>query len=219
MRFNLARSQDLHQPLMIVGLNALEFGNYLRTTSTVSCSLPVASQNAEAYLVEALSPWVDPSAQEVLFGEVHAYTQEFFERRQIAHVCAGTHFLMFRPEYASEALTYIRNNRAEGGMARRVYRGYQLYQSVLKSLNVGRLYDDLVQWGSYLQLVKDVVLARRMPPQRSYLTILAPRVMMRHALTEPTMEKIMYALKCVRDSFQMELHRDRFICDELDNLL
>jgi len=217
MNFQLARVEELNRPLMVVGLNALEFGNYLRSTATVSCAPPDAGRNAEAYLENALSPWVDPSA-EVLFIEAHDYTRDFFERRQFMHVCNARHFMLFRPEHSSEALMFLRMNRLDPN-ARRIYRGYQLYQSTLKALNVGALYDDLVQWGSYLQLVRDVVMARRMPWKRSYLTLLAPRVMLVQLLTEPTMEKIMYALKCVRDSFSMELHRDRFICDELDNLL
>lgn len=217
MKFTLASMEELNRPLMVVGLNALEFGNYLRSTSTVLCAAPDASRNAEAYLENALSPWADPNA-DVLFIEAHDYTRSFFEKRQFMHVCNARHFMLFRPEHASEALMYLRMNRLDQN-ARRIYRGYQLYQSTLKALNVGVLYDDLVQWGSYLQLVRDVVLARRMPWKRSYLTLLTPRVMNVQALTEPTMEKIMYALKCVRDSFPMELQRDRFMCDELDNLL
>lgn len=127
-------------------------------------------------------------------------------------------FLEIAREHVAQPLMFLLNNGDE--TSRYVHRGYSLYLNILRTTSIPQsIYDDLSQWGAYLQLCNRTVFAKRLPHRMKYWDLLEPHVMNRNLLTLNIISVLAFAMKSVRDSMEFPLRRGRLILSETHQVI
>lgn len=118
--------------------------------------------------------------------------------------CDSAHFMTIEREHAHGSLLYLLNNPTWIGRA--IYSGWWAYRGALIAIGLPALHDDLAQWSSYLQLMKQVTTQKNFPRLPKWKELVESLVLRRGSVDDNAVASVAYIMRCLRDG--LELHRN-----------